>query len=39
LTVNVYNTRKIAKTYNVIGIINGETEPGIKSQILKLKKI
>jgi hypothetical protein len=25
----VYNKRKIAKTYNVIGIIRGELEPGL----------
>ena len=29
LTLNVYNKRKIAKTYNVIGIIRGELEPGL----------
>ncbi len=28
IRLNVYNQRKMAKTYNVIGIIKGELEPG-----------
>ena len=29
MTLNVFNKRKIAKTYNVMGLIKGEIEPGI----------
>ena len=29
LGVSVYNERKVLKTYNVIGIIKGLTEPGM----------
>jgi hypothetical protein len=29
LTLNVFNKRRIAKTYNVMGLIKGTVEPGL----------
>ncbi len=33
MTLNVYNERKISKIFNVVGMIRGELEPGIKINI------
>ena len=34
--MNIYTTREIRTTYDVIGTIRGELEPGILEGVLKL---
>ncbi len=35
LTLNVFNQRRIEKTYNVMGLIKGSVEPGLNTLLIK----